>query len=84
MSQRPADFDVVIVGSGIGGSINSLRLAEAGKSVLVLERGKKYRLGEFPRVVTDTKRLFWRYPQKSDYRGLYELHFFSDIGVWCK
>ena len=37
--------DAVVVGSGFGGSINALRLAEAGKSVLVLERGRRYRPG---------------------------------------
>ena len=35
MSQHADEFDVVIVGSGFGGSINALRLAEAGKAVIV-------------------------------------------------
>jgi choline dehydrogenase-like flavoprotein len=50
-------FDVVIVGSGYGGSIPALRLAEAGMSVLVLERGPRYATSDLqqsddPRYIT--------------------------------
>jgi cholesterol oxidase len=34
-------FDVVIIGSGFGGSISALRLREKGYSVAVLEAGKR-------------------------------------------
>ncbi len=36
-------FDFVIIGSGFGGSVSAMRLAEKGYSVLVLERGRRYR-----------------------------------------
>ena len=81
MKAIDSHYDAVIIGSGFGGSINALRLAEAGKSVLVLERGKQYQAGEFPRDVTDTEKLFWRYPKKKQSQGLYKLDFFSGIGV---
>src|SRR5436190_17454027 len=81
MNKRDGLFDVVIVGSGFGGSINALRLSEAGKSVLVLERGKRYNPGEFPRDVTDVNRLFWRYPKVADSCGLYDVRFFSSIAA---
>jgi cholesterol oxidase len=42
-------FDAVIVGSGFGGSVMAARLAEKGWSVCVLERGKAYPPGSFPR-----------------------------------
>ncbi len=41
-------YDVIVVGSGYGASISAARLAEAGLSVCVLERGREWSLGEFP------------------------------------
>ena len=41
-------YDVVVVGSGYGGSIAASRCARAGQSVCVLERGKEWLPGEFP------------------------------------
>ncbi|XP_068747116.1 cholesterol oxidase-like [Montipora capricornis] len=40
-------YDVVIVGSGYGGSIAASRCARAGQSVCVLEKGKEWRPGDF-------------------------------------
>ncbi|MBI4953793.1 MAG: GMC family oxidoreductase [Myxococcales bacterium] len=40
-------YDAVIIGSGYGGSIPAARLAEAGMSVLVLERGPRYAAADF-------------------------------------
>jgi cholesterol oxidase len=74
-------YDVAIVGSGFGGSINALRLAEAGRSVVVLERGRRYMPGEFPRDVRDTNALLWRYPRKSRSTGLYDICFFSSLAA---
>ena len=39
--EHPEHFDAVVVGSGFGGSVTAHRLAEGGKSVCVLERGKR-------------------------------------------
>jgi cholesterol oxidase len=81
MHPNEEHYDAVIVGSGFGGSINSLRLAQAGKSVLVLERGGRYKPGEFPRDTTDVDKVFWRYPRRTESRGLYEVRFFSGIAA---
>lgn len=74
--------DAVVVGSGFGGSIAACRLAEAGHSVVVLERGRRYRPGEFPRDVTDVDALLWRQRRRGRQAiGLYDVRFFSDMGV---
>ena len=41
-------YTVVVVGSGYGGGIAASRLARAGQSVCVLERGKEFQPGEYP------------------------------------
>ncbi len=39
-------YDIVVVGSGYGGAIAASRMARAGKSVCLLERGKEFQPGE--------------------------------------
>ncbi len=42
-------FDAVVIGTGFGGAVAACRLAQAGKTVCILERGRRYPLGDFPR-----------------------------------
>jgi cholesterol oxidase len=74
-------FDAVVVGSGFGGAITALRLTEAGNRVLVLERGRRWQPADFPRDITDTDRVFWRYPRRRNAIGLYDVRFFSGLGA---
>lgn len=54
------DFDAIVVGSGFGGSVMTLRLAEKGLRVCLLERGRRYGMHGFPRRIHEMKsRLFW-------------------------
>jgi cholesterol oxidase len=52
-------FDYVIIGSGFGGSVSAMRLAEKGYRVLVLERGKRYRDEDFARSTWNIWRYLW-------------------------
>ena len=52
---RPA-YDVVVVGSGYGGGVAASRLARAGQSVCVIERGKEFLTGEFPSRLPELRR----------------------------
>src|SRR5262245_65705834 len=49
-------YDAVVVGSGYGGGVAAARLANAGKRVAVLERGREILTGEFPRRFSDLRR----------------------------
>ncbi|MFT4067177.1 alpha/beta fold hydrolase [Paraburkholderia sp.] len=43
-------YEVVVIGSGYGGAIAASRMARAGRSVCVLERGREFMAGEYPRT----------------------------------
>lgn len=53
------EFDFVVVGSGFGGSVSALRLAEKGYSVAVLEAGRHFEDHEFARTNWDLPRFLW-------------------------
>jgi cholesterol oxidase len=70
-------YDAIVVGSGFGGSVTAYRLAEAGKRVLVLERGRPYPPGSFTRSPFRARESFWDPP-----RGLVGMyHYWSFKGI---
>lgn len=75
----PTTFDFVIVGSGFGGSVSAMRLAERGHSVLVLERGKRFRDDDFARSTWNLRRYFWA-PWMRCF-GILQLSPFRDVWV---
>jgi cholesterol oxidase len=52
-------FDVVVIGSGFGGAVVACRLALAGRSVCVLERGRRWEPADFPRSAGQVAEAFW-------------------------
>ena len=53
------DYDYIIIGSGFGGSVAALRLAEKGYSVLILEKGKWFKTEDFPKRNWNIKKWLW-------------------------
>jgi cholesterol oxidase len=53
------DYDFVVVGSGFGGSVSALRLAEKGYEVLVIEAGKRWRTEDFPKTNWQLRKFLW-------------------------
>jgi cholesterol oxidase len=58
-------FDAIIIGSGFGGSVTACRLAEDGRRVLVLERGRRWNKDNYPRQATDQWLWDQSHPEKS-------------------
>ncbi|MBV9821867.1 MAG: GMC family oxidoreductase [Actinobacteria bacterium] len=53
------DFDVLVIGSGFGGSVTALRLAEKGYRVGVLEAGRRFEAHTLPRTSWDLRNFLW-------------------------
>src|SRR5215213_4608905 len=70
-------FDVVVVGSGFGGSVSAYRLAEAGRSVCVLERGKAYAPQSFPRSPAGLANNLW--DPSAGLHGMFDVWSFKGI-----
>ncbi|MEA2023258.1 MAG: GMC family oxidoreductase [Actinomycetota bacterium] len=74
-----ASYDVVVIGSGFGGSVSALRLTEKGYRVGVLEAGRRYRTGDFAETSWDVKRFIWG-PRLGLY-GIQRLDLLSNVLV---
>jgi cholesterol oxidase len=73
------DYDWLVIGSGFGGSVSALRLAEKGYRVGVLECGARFEDHQFPSSTWDLRRYFWA--PRVGMRGIFRLSFFKDVSV---
>jgi cholesterol oxidase len=73
------DFDWLVVGSGFGGSVSALRLAQKGYSVGVLECGRRFADDEFPSSTADLRRYFWQ--PRLGMKGIFRMTNFKDVTV---
>ena len=72
-------YDYVIIGSGFGGSVSALRLAEKGYSVLVIEKGKRWEAKDFGESNWNLKKWMW-FPQVGWY-GIQKLTMFRHVSI---
>ena len=79
MTSDDSHFEAIVVGSGFGGSVMAYRLAEAGKRVLVLERGRRFPPGTFPRSPYRFRRALWD-PSEGLY-GMFSVWSFDHLGA---
>ncbi|MFJ3227831.1 GMC oxidoreductase [Streptomyces sp. NPDC086783] len=73
------DYDVVVVGSGFGGSVTALRLTEKGYRVGVLEAGRRFTREALPRNSWDVKNYLWA-PKLGMY-GIQRIHLLGNVMV---
>ena len=67
-------YDVVVIGSGFGGSVAALRLTEKGYRVGVLEAGRRFADDELPETSWRMRKYLWR--RGSDVMGFSVSTFF--------
>jgi len=72
-------YDYIVIGSGFGGSVSALRLAEKGYTVAVLERGKRFRSKDYAKSNWNLKKAFWL-PQISLY-GIQAMTLLKDVFI---
>lgn len=77
MSETVTDY--IVIGSGFGGSVSAMRLAEKGYSVQVLEKGKHYRSQDFPETNWSIRKYLWMPLLKCF--GFQKLTFFKEVFV---
>jgi cholesterol oxidase len=76
---KSADFDVVIIGSGFGGSVAALRLTEKGYKVAVLEAGRRFSDKDFPKTSWRLSRFL--YLPRLGLRGIQRIHVLPNVLV---
>jgi cholesterol oxidase len=72
-------YDVVVVGSGFGGSVTALRLTEKGYRVGVLEAGRRFADDEFAKTSWRLRRFLWA--PKLGCFGIQRIHRLPDVTV---
>ena len=74
-------FDVVVIGSGFGGSVSALRLREKGYSVAVLEAGRRFEDKDFPKTSWRINKFLFA-PALGLY-GIQRIHALPNVLVLC-
>jgi cholesterol oxidase len=72
-------YDYIVIGSGFGGSVSAMRLAEKGCKVLVIEKGKRWQSDDFPKTNWNLKKYLWIPALR--FFGFMKLSFFREVFI---
>ena len=75
------DYDVVIIGSGFGGSVAAFRAAEKGYRVGVMESGRRWADEDIPKTQWDLAHFVW-FPAAELY-GVQRIEYLDDVLMLC-
>ena len=73
------DYDVLIIGSGFGGSVTALRLTEKGYCVGVLEAGRRFNDEDFAKTSWNLRKFLWA-PKLGMY-GIQRIHLLRNVMI---
>jgi cholesterol oxidase len=73
------DYDVLVIGSGFGGSVTALRLTEKGYRVGVLEAGRRFTDEEFAETSWNLRKFLWA-PRLGCY-GIQRIHLLRNVMI---
>jgi cholesterol oxidase len=73
------DYDVLIIGSGFGGSVSALRLTEKGYRVGVLEAGRRFADPDFAKTSWRLRKFLWA-PKLGMY-GIQRIHLLRNVMI---
>ena len=74
-----SDFDTIVIGSGFGGAVMACRLAQKGARVLVLERGRRWSVKDYPSV--SQRNWLWDESEPERQNGWLDFRYFGDMSV---
>jgi cholesterol oxidase len=81
MTTNGFDYDVIVIGSGFGGSVAAMRATEKGYKVGVLESGRRWPDENIPTTSWDVRKFAWQ-PEAEMY-GIQRMEFLDDVLVLC-
>ncbi|MBP8725788.1 MAG: GMC family oxidoreductase [Saprospiraceae bacterium] len=78
-AQSEVHCDYLVIGSGFGGSVAAMRLAEKGYQVVVLEQGKRWNAEDFPKCNWNLRRHLWL--PRLGWKGILSMQVFRNLFV---
>lgn len=75
------DYDVIVIGSGFGGSVAAMRATEKGYRVAVMESGRRWNDEDLPHTSWDMRRFLWQ-PELQMF-GIQRMEYLDDVFILC-
>jgi cholesterol oxidase len=81
MTSNGFDYDVIVVGSGFGGSVAALRATEKGYKVGVMESGKRWLDKDIPTTSWELGKFMWQ--PEAELFGIQRMELLDDVLILC-